>query len=73
MATYSQSVFGVFSGTPYGPKSTEINDAQATALAQGYAQLTGTAFLCKGPDGAQRYYRFDAERSTPANPILTPV
>jgi len=37
------------------------------------AMRLGTQFLAKGPDGAERLYRLDAERSTPDVPILVPV
>lgn len=37
------------------------------------AMRLGTQFLGKGPDGAERLYRLDAERSTPDVPILVPV
>ena len=39
---------------------------------QGVAQ-TGDIMLCKGPDGAQAFYRLDTERSTPAIPVLLKV
>jgi len=40
---------------------------------QAGSQLTmrqGGQMLCKGPDGGQHWYKYDAERSTPANPVL---
>jgi hypothetical protein len=37
------------------------------------AMAMGYQFLAKGPDGAERLYRLDAERSTPTVPILLPV
>jgi hypothetical protein len=73
MATYSQSVFGIYAGSPFTAKSIEINDAQAIAGAQANAMQTGTAFLCKRPDGSVGYFTLDSQRSTPANPVLIPV
>lgn len=37
------------------------------------AMSRGYSFLAKGPDGAERLYRLDAERSTPDVPILLPL
>ena len=34
---------------------------------------TGDLMLVKNPDGSQSWYTLDAERSTPANPILIKV
>lgn len=31
------------------------------------AMMLGTPFLCKGPDGGQAYYVYDAERSVPGS------
>lgn len=37
------------------------------------AMARGYSFLAKGPDGSERLYRLDAERSTPDVPILVPL
>ena len=70
MATYSQSITGVSAAGLFAVKNITLSDAVAPAPAQGGAMQTGTAFLCKNPDGSQSYYQLDAERSTAANPVL---
>ena len=73
MATYSQSLAGL-NQTMYEPKGWTVNDLQAPVGAQQLAMSDGLQFLVKGPDGAQRLYVFDAERSIPGQPpILVPV
>lgn len=37
------------------------------------AMSLNTQFLCKKPDGSSAYYTYDAERSTPGNPVLKAV
>lgn len=37
------------------------------------AMRLNTPFLGRGPDGAEKLYTLDAERSTPDVPILKPV
>jgi hypothetical protein len=71
--TYSLAISGVGAHNPFVPKTLTISDPNAQAGSQQSDMRTGTAFLCKGPDGSERYYRLDAERSTPANPVLLRV
>lgn len=74
MATYSQSVFGIYAGSPFVAQVIEINDANATVGAQQNALQTGTQILCKRPDGSTGYYTIDAERYVPGQPPrLRPV
>ena len=37
------------------------------------AMQSNTPLLCKGPDGALGLYVLDAERSTPATPVVRPL
>ena len=68
--TYSLSVTGVNANQNGTLKVLTLADANATAGAQQLAMAQGTYFLCKNPDGSSSYYRLDAERSTPSNPVL---
>ena len=78
MATYSQTATGYVVGG-FNTPSTKIYDIPDlsssgvfTGVAGGQAKAMQTAdqVLVKGPDGASHWYELDAERSTPANPIL---
>lgn len=73
--TYSLAITGVSANQTMGTaKPYTLSDAQAiTTGAMQQAMSQGTQFLCKGPDGAQKLYRLDAERSTPSVPVLVPV
>ena len=51
-----------------------ISDTQALVPAQAKAASLNTAFLCKRPDGSERLFRIDAERSIPGQlTILVPL
>jgi hypothetical protein len=73
--TYSLGITGVVAGQSAN-KQWDIPDASvdgnvsATAGGMQGTMRTGDVMLVKGPDGAQHLYRFDAERSTPSNPVL---
>lgn len=74
--TYSVATTGYRADTAVGPKSVILPDTNLTGNAsaiaggmQGTMQI-GDLVLCKGPDGGQHWYKFDAERSTPANPVM---
>lgn len=72
--TYSLAVTGAPAGAlPFQGKNLLLSDANATSGAMANAMQNGTPFLCKRPDGSQGLYQLDAERSTPALPILKPV
>lgn len=72
--TYSLSITGYVGSNPVTiSKLVTLADANAQPGAQLNAMQTGTQFLCKGPDGGQQAYYFDAERSTPSRPVLIPV
>ena len=45
-----------------------VSDTQATVGGQALAMQQGAHFLCKRPDGSERYFRIDAERSIPGQP-----
>ena len=76
MATYSQTATGYVTGSLLGPKSYNIPDLDLggnscvpnAGMAQTMAQ--GDQMLVKGPDGSLHWYKYDAERSTVANPVL---
>lgn len=75
MTTYSLGVTGLVPGQST-TKLYDIPDANldgnacaTTGGMQGTMQV-GDLMLVKGPDGAQHWYRYDTERSTPANPVL---
>ena len=79
--TYSQTATGYVVGGFNLPtkKLYDIPDLSSsgiqTGLAQGQANAmqTGDQMLVKNPDGSSSWYTLDAERSTPANPILVAV
>ena len=71
MATYSLAVTGILADQVTGTaKVTTLADTQAVAGGQQNAMAQGTAFLCKLADGSQQLCVLDAERSTPANPVI---
>lgn len=65
--SYSQSITGVPAGySPNQPAVLTVDDTVANALgAQAQAMRLNTPFLCKGADGGQAWYTYDAERSVP--------
>jgi hypothetical protein len=77
MVTYNQSITGFIAGNALNTaKLLDVPDANLDGNAsatpggmQGTMQV-GDLMLCKGPDGAQHWYKYDAERSTVANPVL---
>jgi hypothetical protein len=69
VATYSQSLVGL-NQTMYEPKGWTVNDAQAPVGAQQNAMQNGLEFLVLQPDGQQRLYHIDAERSIPGQPPI---
>jgi len=77
--TYSLGVTGLVPGQStnklYAIPDTRLDTTTGTAACAtlGGMQATmqlGDLMLVKGPDGAQHWYRYDAERSTPTNPVL---
>lgn len=72
--TYSLAIKGQRSDAAPSPvQNVVIGDSGAQAGSQANAMQLGTQVLCKNPDGSQSWYTFDAERSTPAKPVLRPV
>jgi hypothetical protein len=74
MATYSLSnpsgtgttFRGTMGSNPQQPINHPIDDAYVnTPQSEQNAMMLGTPFLAKGPDGLQRLYKYDAERSIP--------
>jgi len=72
--TYSLSIKGVRADNPTQPQNTTVSDAYALAGGQQLAMADGIAFLCKGPDGVERYYVIDASRYVVGQPpVLIPL
>ena len=74
MATYSLSnptgtgttFRGAMVNNAQIPINHPIDDAYVnTPMSEQNAMMLGTPFLAKGPDGQQRLYKYDAERSIP--------
>ena len=77
MTTYSLGITGYIAGNAVNAsKILDVPDANidgnvcATPGGMQGTMQTGDLMLCKGPDGAQHWYKYDAERSTAANPVL---
>lgn len=72
--TYSLNVKGVRADNPPQIQNITVSDPQAVAGGQALAMQLQTEFLCQRPDGSQRFYRIDAERSIPGQaPVLIAV
>lgn len=77
--TYSQTATGYVTGSLLGAKSYNIPDLSSSGIqtgvagGQAVAMQIGDQMLVKRPDGSQGWYTLDAERSTPANPVLVAV
>jgi len=63
--TYSLAVTGVPADNPQAPLSLDVEDAAARYGSAQNDMMTGAQFLCRGPDGSEAYYTYDAERSNP--------
>ena len=71
--TYSVNAKGVRADNPPQIQNLTVSDTQATTGGQALAMQQGAHFLCKRPDGSERYFRIDAERSIPGYPpVLIP-
>jgi hypothetical protein len=71
--TYSLAVTGAGSGQKFAQKVHTLPDSGATPGAMARAQRLNLPLLTLQPDGSQVYFTLEAERSTPANPILRRV
>ncbi len=73
--TYSLATLGVSANSPFAVKSLTLGDNGGGLVGdQQNAMTNGTQILCKGPDGAQRYYTIDSSRYIPGQPpVLIPV
>lgn len=79
--TYSLAITGLRADYQFTAKPVTIGDsvAQGNSASSGTnggpqnAMRLGTQVLCKNRDGSQSWYTLDAERSTPANPVLKAV
>lgn len=68
--TFSLATTGLNANSPFTTKPLTVGDAGAgTNGAQQFAMANGKQVYCKGPDGAQKWYTIDAERSRPGGPI----
>ena len=73
MATYSVGTTGAMNGSIPQVKTEKIDDAYTTIGGMQYAMSRGIAFNTQGLDGRIHNRAFDAERWTPATPILKPA
>ncbi len=71
--TYSLAIKGHRSDSFGTLTNLTIGDSSALVPDQAQAMMFGTQVLCKQPDGSSAWYTFDAERSTPAFPVLLKV
>lgn len=71
--TYSLAITGASANSIRQVESLTISDNVALPGSMALAMQLGTQFLAKGPDGMERLYTYDAERSTPDVPILKRV
>ena len=56
--------------SPAKAKPLLLDDAKAAPGQQSAAMRKNEAFLCQRPDGSERYYTIDAERSVPGQPPI---
>lgn len=69
--TYSVSLTGVPADyTPNQPAVLTVSDSVATVGSEQMAMQLNSQFLCKGPDGGQALYTYDAERSVPGRTLV---
>lgn len=71
--TYSLASVGLNANSMFTPQLITVSDTDARAGDIAGDMQLGAQFLCKNPDGSQSYYTYDAERSTPGNPVLKAV
>ncbi len=68
--TYSLATTGYNANSVFSAQPLIMDDAAAGRPGgQQMAMATGAQFLAKGPDGAQRLYTIDSERSRPGGPV----
>ena len=72
--TYSLNAKGVRADNPAQPQNITLSDTQALPAEQALATQQGANILCRRPDGSERYFKIDAERSIPGYPpVLIPA
>jgi hypothetical protein len=72
--TYSVNAKGVRADNPPQIQNLVLSDTQSNVGAQQNAMSDNVAFLCKGPDGVERYYVIDASRYVAGQPpVLIPL
>lgn len=77
--TYSLGLTGLRADTPFTTEKLDISDSDAAGNAlppsglPNYSMRLGTQVLCKQPDGSQKWFTIDAERSTAAQIVLKAV
>lgn len=68
--TFSLGTTGYRAGTPFNVQPLVLGDATGGRNGtQAAAMATGAYVWVKEPDGSQRYYAIDAERSRPGGPV----
>jgi len=71
--TYSLAATGCRADSIDQVENVAVGDEAGRLGSQQGAMRTGSQVLCRGPDGAQRYYTIDSSRSTPDAIVLLPV
>ena len=78
--TYSQSAtIGLSANSPFAAlqqttfRHTILPDSSALVGGQQLAAATGAQILCLMPDGSQKFFTIDAERSRPGAIVLVAV
>lgn len=71
MATYSIAFGGIPADAgPSATKNVILPDDYARPAGQAYAMSQGALLSCKGPDGAVKICKIDAERSDPDKGLI---
>ena len=65
MATYSLAATGAPADNPALPLSLDPEDSVSRQGSRAAAMANNTPFLARGPDGGERWYTYDAERTIP--------
>lgn len=68
--TYSLGATGARADQKFAVNNVQIGDSAGLAGSQQLAMATGAQILCKRPDGSQRWFTIDAERSLPGGPVV---
>ena len=71
--TYSLAVTGQRADQQFAVSTLKVGDTVGPDGVHQQAARQNTPILCKGPDGAQRYYTIDSERSLPGSLVMKAV